>query len=190
MCFVFIWEQTATCATYGKNWLVFITDEKSIYIAVWTGALNTAVCASSLKDSYCCKYRYNVHVTIADATSFRHLFILMLFYRWLEIKKVSCLTIQTCCKDLRDCFIVLECNYVSTDNTAANHPTQHVTFIGERRGVYRGLVGKPEGRDLLKDPGVGGRIILKWIFRKWDGEHELDWYCSEHGQVADFFLTR
>jgi len=25
MCFVFIWEQTATCATYTINWLTFIT---------------------------------------------------------------------------------------------------------------------------------------------------------------------
>jgi hypothetical protein len=63
---------------------------------------------------------------------------------------------------------------VSTDNTDANHPTHHVAFIGERRGAYRGLVEKPEGRDPLEDPCVGGRIILKWIFRKWDGEHELD----------------
>jgi hypothetical protein len=45
---------------------------------------------------------------------------------------------------------------------------------GERRGAYRVLVGKPEGRDPLEDPGVDGRIILKWIFRKWDREHELD----------------
>jgi hypothetical protein len=28
MCFVFIWEQTATCATYRINWLVFITEMK------------------------------------------------------------------------------------------------------------------------------------------------------------------
>jgi hypothetical protein len=31
MCFVFIWEQTATCATYTNNWLVFITDIKRQY---------------------------------------------------------------------------------------------------------------------------------------------------------------
>jgi hypothetical protein len=35
--------------------------------------------------------------------------------------------------------------------------------MGEERGVYRILVGKPKG-----DPGVDGRIILSWIFRKWD----------------------
>jgi hypothetical protein len=30
MCFVFIWEQTATCATYIVNWLVIIRDEKCL----------------------------------------------------------------------------------------------------------------------------------------------------------------
>ena len=39
--------------------------------------------------------------------------------------------------------------------------------MGERRGVCRVLVGKPE-RDHLEDPGVEGRIILRWMFRKWD----------------------
>jgi len=33
------------------------------------------------------------------------------------------------------------------------------------RGEYRVLVGE---RDLLGDPAVDGRIILRWIFRKWD----------------------
>jgi len=39
--------------------------------------------------------------------------------------------------------------------------------MGERRDVYRVLVRKPEGKRLLEDPGVDGRIILRWIFRKW-----------------------
>ena len=30
-------------------------------------------------------------------------------------------------------------------------------------------VGKPEGKNHWGDPDVDGRIILKWIFRKWEG---------------------
>ena len=45
---------------------------------------------------------------------------------------------------------------------------EHVARIGERRGVDRVLVGKPEGKRPLRRPGVDGRIILRWIFRKWD----------------------
>ena len=52
MCFVFIWEQTAICATYSINWLVFITEVKSVYCAVRTGSLNKEVCASSLKGQF------------------------------------------------------------------------------------------------------------------------------------------
>jgi hypothetical protein len=44
----------------------------------------------------------------------------------------------------------------------------HVARIGEVRSVYRVLVGKPEGKRRLEDPVVDGRIILGWMFRKWD----------------------
>ena len=40
--------------------------------------------------------------------------------------------------------------------------------MGERTGVYRILVGKHEGKRPLRRPCVDGRIIIKWIFRKWD----------------------
>jgi hypothetical protein len=39
---------------------------------------------------------------------------------------------------------------------------------GKRRGVYRVLVWKSEGKNHLGDQCVDGRIILRWIFRKWD----------------------
>ena len=42
----------------------------------------------------------------------------------------------------------------------------YVYLMGGRRGVYRILVGKPEGNRPLGDPGVDGRVILRWIFRK------------------------
>jgi hypothetical protein len=37
--------------------------------------------------------------------------------------------------------------------------------MGERRGAYRFLVGKPDGKNHLKVTGVGGSIILRWDFR-------------------------
>ena len=57
--------------------------------------------------------------------------------------------------------------------------------MGERRCVYRVLVGKPEGRNHLEDPGIDGRIILRWLFRKWDVGHGLDQSGSGQGQMAD-----
>jgi hypothetical protein len=41
----------------------------------------------------------------------------------------------------------------------------HAARMGERRGAYRGVVGKPE-RDHLKDIVIDGIIILKWNFKK------------------------
>ena len=51
----------------------------------------------------------------------------------------------------------------------------HVARMGERRVVHRVLVGKPAGKR-PGDPDVDGRIILRWIFRKWEGmENGWSW---------------
>jgi len=44
----------------------------------------------------------------------------------------------------------------------------HVARMGEERGVYTVLVGKPEGKNHWEDLGVDGWIILGRISRMWD----------------------
>ena len=44
----------------------------------------------------------------------------------------------------------------------------HVTSMAEEESCIQFLVGKPEGKSLLEDPGLDGRVILGWIFRKWN----------------------
>jgi len=41
-------------------------------------------------------------------------------------------------------------------------------MYGERRDVYRILVGNPDGKNHLGDRGFDGRIVLRLIFRKCD----------------------
>jgi hypothetical protein len=44
--------------------------------------------------------------------------------------------------------------------------------MGERRNVYRVLVGKPEGKDHLKDQGVDGiKMVLREI-----GAGGVEWF--------------
>ena len=77
----------------------------------------------------------------------------------------------------------------------------HMARMGEERGVYRVLVGKPEGRRPLGRPrrswvhnirmdlqevgcgDVDGWIILGWISRRWDVGMwtGLDWPRIETG---------
>jgi len=42
----------------------------------------------------------------------------------------------------------------------------HVARMGENKSVYRVLVGYLRERGLFEDIGVGGKIILKCIFKK------------------------
>jgi hypothetical protein len=52
--------------------------------------------------------------------------------------------------------------------------------MGERCGVYVILVRKLREGDHLEDPGIDGRIILKWILEKWDGG--MDWIDLAHNR--------
>ena len=48
--------------------------------------------------------------------------------------------------------------------------------MGERRGVCRVLVGKPEGKNHLGDPGIDGRTIFKMDLQEvgvWTGSSWL-----------------
>ena len=47
--------------------------------------------------------------------------------------------------------------------------------MGEGRVVHRVLVGKPEGKRPLGRPRRIWRIILRWIFRKWEGVVRTGW---------------
>jgi len=42
-----------------------------------------------------------------------------------------------------------------------------VMRVGKRGVVYRLLVGNLRERNHWGDPGVEGRVIWRWIFRKW-----------------------
>jgi hypothetical protein len=49
-----------------------------------------------------------------------------------------------------------------------------IARMGEERGAYRILVGRLEGRRPPGRPRRRGGIMLRRIFGKWDGGHELD----------------
>jgi hypothetical protein len=54
------------------------------------------------------------------------------------------------------------------DQIEKNEMAGACSTFGERKVAYSVLEGKPEGKKHLEDPGVYIRIILRWIFRKWD----------------------
>ena len=61
----------------------------------------------------------------------------------------------------------------------------HSICVGGTGDVHTGFWwGNLRERGHLEDPGIDGRIILKWILGKWDGGYGLDWFGAGKGQVA------
>ena len=50
-----------------------------------------------------------------------------------------------------------------------------LNLMDEGRDVHKVLVGKPERKRHWGDQDVDGRIILRWIFRKWEGVVGTEW---------------
>ena len=111
MGFVFIWEQTATCATYSINWWVFITEMKSVYCAVRIGSLNKAVCASSLKSFLVCA---NTHT---------HIYM----YIWRCMHRASSYNMYICCLSSVFClqWNTVSVVYMYADRTQTIHHTMY-----------------------------------------------------------------
>jgi hypothetical protein len=45
----------------------------------------------------------------------------------------------------------------------------HLACMGERSGLCSGVEGRHERKRPLENQSVEGKIILKWIFKKWHG---------------------
>ena len=57
------------------------------------------------------------------------------------------------------------------------------TYWGEERCI-QSLMGNLRVIYQLKDPGLDERIVLRMVFRKWNGGHGLDLSGSGYGQMA------
>ena len=58
------------------------------------------------------------------------------------------------------------------------------TRNGESRGIYKVLLGNPNGKDHFQDSSIDGQIILRWSLRIGILGHGLDRSGSGWGQVV------
>jgi hypothetical protein len=65
--------------------------------------------------------------------------------------------------------------------------SEHIGHRWENRCAYRFWWGNLNDKGHLEDPGANGRIILKFIFKKWGGD--MDWIDLAKNRVRSRALV-
>ena len=79
------------------------------------------------------------------------------------------------------CFVLSSAHQISFGWSRRMRWAGNVARLGYKRGAYRVLMGRPEGRRLLGILRLRWEDDIKVALKNWDG---LDWFDSEKGEVV------
>jgi hypothetical protein len=85
---------------------------------------------------------------------------------------------------MRSYWSVLHTKFYLVDQIKKNEIGGACSIYGAEERCIQGFGGKTWRKSHLEGPSLDGRIIFRWIYRKWNGGHGLDWLGSGEGQVA------